>query len=760
MPLAPLKDPWQQVPIVDNESDEHERSASSNDETTTEEDNNHESDTIDPAVVSEFEVKDITKEGCEKASSDQFDLLRVLGQGSFGKVFLVRKIRGQDAGSLYAMKVLRKATLKVRDRIRTKMERNILADVEHPFIVRLHYAFQTEGKLYLILDFLRGGDLFTRLSKEIMFTEEDVKFYLAELALALEHLHSLGIIYRDLKPENLLLDSDGHIAVTDFGLSKENLEDKAYSFCGTVEYMAPEVVSRKGHSFAADWWSFGVLMFEMLTGQLPFQGTNRKETMTQILKAKLGMPEYLSLEAQSLLRGLFKRNPVNRLCSGPNGIDDLFQHAFFTTIDWDKLKQKLQDPPFKPTVVNDEAFYFDPSFTSKTPKDSPGVPPSAAAHELFRGFSYVAPGLLLDGQSTDTVIAGPDKTGLASNGLDLTGLNVKTSRITLEYELKEEIGRGSYSVCRRCIHRSSRVDFAVKIIEKSKRDCREEIEILLRHGQHPNIISLRDTFEDSQHVYLVTELMNGGELLDKILKQKFFSEKEARCVMEVVTSVVKYLHVNGVVHRDLKPANILYADDGGDPSTLRIIDFGFAKQLRADNGLLTTPCYTANFVAPEVLKRQGYDAACDVWSLGVLLYIMLSGTTPFANSGGDDPKAILKRIGEGHMGLGFESGNWRSVSSSAKDLIRLMLDVEPQKRPTAAQILAHPWMTSPNPLSTQLVVGTKVQDVKGAISATFDALRHTNLVTPALGNIGQSDLARRRRKSKTFKDDEVDQKLI
>jgi p90 ribosomal S6 kinase len=202
MPLAPLKDPWQQVPVVDDESDEHERSTSSTDETsTTEEDGNHQSDSLPDPVVSEFDVTDVTKEGCEKASSDQFDLLRVLGQGSFGKVFLVRKIRGQDAGSLYAMKVLKKATLKVRDRIRTKMERNILADVEHPFIVRLHYAFQTEGKLYLILDFLRGGDLFTRLSKEIMFTEEDVKFYLAELALALEHLHSLGIIYRDLKPE-------------------------------------------------------------------------------------------------------------------------------------------------------------------------------------------------------------------------------------------------------------------------------------------------------------------------------------------------------------------------------------------------------------------------------------------------------------------------------------------------------------------------------------------------------------------------------
>ncbi|KAG1714895.1 Ribosomal protein S6 kinase alpha-2 [Nymphon striatum] len=154
--------------------------------------------------TTEIEVTNVTREGHDKADPSQFELLKVLGQGSFGKVFLVRKIYGTDIGTLYAMKVLRKATLKVRDRLRTKMERNILAEVSHPFVVRLHYAFQTEGKLYLILDFLRGGDLFTRLSKEVMFTEEDVKFYLAELALALDHLHGLGIIYRDLKPEKFV----------------------------------------------------------------------------------------------------------------------------------------------------------------------------------------------------------------------------------------------------------------------------------------------------------------------------------------------------------------------------------------------------------------------------------------------------------------------------------------------------------------------------------------------------------------------------
>uniref|UniRef100_A0A8U7NZC2 non-specific serine/threonine protein kinase n=1 Tax=Corvus moneduloides TaxID=1196302 RepID=A0A8U7NZC2_CORMO len=513
------------------------------------------------------------------------------------QVFLVKKISGSDARQLYAMKVLKKATLKVRDRVRTKMERDILVEVNHPFIVKLHYAFQTEGKLYLILDFLRGGDLFTRLSKEVMFTEDDVKFYLAELALALDHLHSLGIIYRDLKPENILLDEEGHIKLTDFGLSKESIdhEKKAYSFCGTVEYMAPEVVNRRGHTQSADWWSFGVLMFEMLTGTLPFQGKDRKETMTMILKAKLGMPQFLSLEAQSLLRMLFKRNPANRLGAGPDGVEEIKRHAFFSKIDWNKLYRREIHPPFKPATGRPEdTFYFDPEFTAKTPKDSPGIPPSANAHQLFRGFSFVAIASDDESQAMQTVGVHSIVQQLHRNSIQFTD----------GYEVKEDIGVGSYSVCKRCIHKASNMEYAVKIIDKSKRDPTEEIEILLRYGQHPNIITLKDVYDDGKYVYVVTELMKGGELLDKILRQKFFSEREASAVLFTITKTVEYLHTQGVVHRDLKPSNILYVDESGNPESIRICDFGFAKQLRAENGLLMTPCYTANFVAPEDLVSK------------------------------------------------------------------------------------------------------------------------------------------------------------
>lgn len=678
----------------------------------------------------------------DKLDPSYFDLLKVLGQGSFGKVFLVRKNKGADTGKLYAMKVLKKATLKVRDRVRTKMERNILADLEHPFIVKLYYAFQTEGKLYLILEFLRGGDLFTRLSKEVMFTEEDVKLYLAELALALNHLHLQGIIYRDLKPENILLDIDGHIKLTDFGLSKESIiddQDKAFSFCGTVEYMAPEVINRKGHDTTADWWSYGVLMYEMLTGVLPFQSDNRKDTMGKILKAKLSMPQYLSSDAQQLLRCLFKRNPLNRLGHGADGIENIKKHAFFANINWFKLLIKQVSPPFKPTLnrLGDEAHNFDQAYTSKTPKDSPGVPPSANAHELFRGFSYVAPTLISE------VLM--DKQNVYNTKAVSSIRGVRCNNFGDDYDIKEELGSGSFSKCYRCIHKVTGSEWAVKVIDPAKKDPYEEIEVLSRCWDHPNIVQLKNIYDNKFRVYIVTEILKGGELLDRLLEKKFFSEWEASNILYVLARTVHYLHTKGVVHRDLKPSNILYSEVRGAPDSLKICDFGFAKQLKADNGLLMTPCYTANFVAPEVLKKKGYDEACDVWSLGVLLYTMLSGNAPYAIAPSDTPGQIVSRISESRLRM--SGANWDEVSREGKDVVTKMLNVDPAQRITLHQLLTHRWILDRDQLShTRLQPkSSNLYNIKEAMKATFRAINLSP--TPSLAPVGTSRLAQRRGKS-------------
>ncbi|KAG9351841.1 hypothetical protein JZ751_023092 [Albula glossodonta] len=304
-----------------------------------------------------FEIsEDSVNKGTEQIRPECFELLRVLGKGGYGKVFQVRKVSGATSGKIFAMKVLKKAMIvrNAKDTAHTKAERNILEEVKHPFIVDLIYAFQTGGKLYLILEYLSGD------------------FYLAEISMALGHLHQKGIIYRDLKPENIMLNNHGHVKLTDFGLCKESIHDGTvtHTFCGTIEYMAPEILMRSGHNRAVDWWSLGALMYDMLTGAPPFTGENRKKTIDKILKCKLNLPPYLTQEARDLLKKLLKRNASLRLGAGPGDATEVQQSA-------------------------DDVSQFDSKFTSQTPVDSPDDSTlSESANQVFLGFTYVAPSVL------------------------------------------------------------------------------------------------------------------------------------------------------------------------------------------------------------------------------------------------------------------------------------------------------------------------------------------------------------------------------
>uniref|UniRef100_A0A8C4PWH6 Ribosomal protein S6 kinase n=2 Tax=Eptatretus burgeri TaxID=7764 RepID=A0A8C4PWH6_EPTBU len=355
----------------------------------------------DREVCESFELTDnFVNRDPEMTGPECFQLLRVLGKGAFGKVFQVRKTTGSDNGKIFAMKVLRKATIvrNAKGTAHTKAERNILEGIKHPFIVDLVYAFQTGGKLYLILEYLSGGELFMQLEKEGVFLEDTACFYLAEITLALGHLHSHGIIYRDLKPENVMLNGQGHIKLTDFGLCKESIHDEAvtHTFCGTIEYMAPEILTRRGHNRAVDWWSLGTLLYDMMTGAPPFTSRNRKKTTEKILNAKLRLPPYITPHACDLLKKLLKRNPVKRLGGGANDAQEVQAHPFFKHICWFELQERKLQPPFKPCLQSeDDASQFDSKFTKQTPLDSPeGAAISSSANEAFLGFTYVAPSVL------------------------------------------------------------------------------------------------------------------------------------------------------------------------------------------------------------------------------------------------------------------------------------------------------------------------------------------------------------------------------
>ncbi|KAK0078736.1 hypothetical protein PV325_002138 [Microctonus aethiopoides] len=365
-----------------------------------------ESEGVETVAISEQNVN----LGRERAGPQDFELCKVIGKGGYGKVFQVRKITGNDAGTIFAMKVLRKASIirNQKDTAHTKAERNILEAVKHPFIVDLMYAFQTGGKLYLILEYMCGGELFRHLNDEGIFLEETTCFYLSEIILAIQHLHQQGIIYRDLKPENILLDGDGHIKLTDFGLCKEHIQEGSvtHTFCGTIEYMAPEILTRSGHGKAVDWWSLGTLMYDMLTGSPPFTSDNRKETVKKILKGKLNLPPYLTHDACDLIRKLLRRKVDQRLGSAPSDAEQVKNHLFFRHISWcDVISRKLE-PPFRPTLTSeDDVSQFDKKFTNSAPIDSPPeYTLSESANRVFQGFTYVAPSILEDMYTAPRVV--------------------------------------------------------------------------------------------------------------------------------------------------------------------------------------------------------------------------------------------------------------------------------------------------------------------------------------------------------------------
>jgi len=291
-----------------------------------------------------------------KLTPQDFEMQNVIGQGAFGKVFLVTK---RDSGEVFAMKVMRKDKILERDHGEyIKAEREVLTAVVHPYIVTLQYSFQTSSKIYLLLDFINGGHLFFQLFREGIFTEDLARLYTAEIVLAITHLHKCGFVHRDLKPENILLDSEGHVKVTDFGLAKKNVDDdtgRTNSYIGTVEYMAPEIITGSGHGKSVDWWSVGILLYEMLAGVPPFRAKTQAALKKQIISGKLKFPKYLSSQALNILKALLNRDVKKRLGYGQNGSEDVMKHQFFKSIHWGRLENRDVISPFRPQVASNRS---------------------------------------------------------------------------------------------------------------------------------------------------------------------------------------------------------------------------------------------------------------------------------------------------------------------------------------------------------------------------------------------------------------------
>ncbi|ERL89180.1 hypothetical protein D910_06554 [Dendroctonus ponderosae] len=341
-------------------------------------------------------------------SLKDFELIRVIGRGSYAKVLMVEL---KKTKRIYAMKVIKKALVADDEDIDwVQTEKHVFETASnHPFLVGLHSCFQTPSRLFFVVEFVKGGDMMFHMQRQRKLHEEHAKFYAAEISLALNFLHCKGIIYRDLKLDNVLLDHEGHIKLTDYGMCKEGIRlgDTTSTFCGTPNYIAPELLRGEDYGFSVDWWALGVLLYEMLAGRSPFDMAGASENPDQntedylfqvILEKTIRIPRFLSVKAANVLKGFLNKNPLERLgCGSIDPFSEITNHQFFRSINWELLELKQVPPPFKPRLDSDrDLTNFPPEFTDEPVHLTPDDPRIIARIDQseFEGFEYVNPLLM------------------------------------------------------------------------------------------------------------------------------------------------------------------------------------------------------------------------------------------------------------------------------------------------------------------------------------------------------------------------------
>ncbi|KAK6622713.1 hypothetical protein RUM43_008556 [Polyplax serrata] len=548
-----------------------------------------------------------------------------------------------------------------------------------------------------------------------------------------------------------------------------NLALSLYVNIGIYEIQRVFDVSRlkfqnKSGQMAVDWWSVGVLTYELLTGASPFtvegERNTQQEISRRILNVNPPMPPGFSPEVADFISKLLVKNPRKRLGGGEEDAEELKRHQFFAGTDWSELARKNIPAPFVPKISNElDVSNFSEEFTKMTPTDSPAiVPPNY--DKIFKGYSYVAPSVLFsENVVSEDIFRIADRRPSLAN---LIAEKFKDSPFFQNYEinLKEGIlGDGSFSVCRKCTHRRTGQEYAVKIVTR-RLDCTHEINLLRTCQGHPNIVNLHEVYFDEAHTYIVLELLRGGELLERIRKKDRFTESEASQIMRKLVSAVSFMHSHGVVHRDLKPENLLFTDES-DSAEIKIVDFGFARKHEEES--MHTPCFTLQYAAPEVLKQafnreeDGYDENCDLWSLGVILYTMLSGRVPFhARSRDDSAAAVMCRIKGGEFN--FHDEAWGPVSNQAKSLTKGLLTVDPKQRLQMKDLLCNEWLQGSNtsvypttPLMTPdvLTTGSSARSAEIGVKKTFKAFHQAHKEGFRLQDVVNAKLAQRRRMKKS-----------
>lgn len=321
----------------------------------------------------------------ENSTADMYQMIDTVGTGTFG---IVRLCRLEGVDRPFSMKILSKAQLlRLNQEIHIMHERQILGRVQHPFIVNLHRTFQTKNLLYMLMEFIPGGEVFYHLRRANRYRQSTAMFYAAQIVQVLDYLHGMEIAYRDLKPENLLIAANGYIRVVDFGFAKHLPSGtKSWTMCGTPEYLAPEIITANGHCLEVDWWALGIFLYEMLVGYTPFFDDNQCEVYTKVLAGKILFPPSFDSIAKDIVRRLLIPDPAARFGCLLRGAEDVMKHKFFRGLDWNQLYQEAIPPPFIPKLKDE----WDCCFFETYPEDECALPPSGPLTDeqqaLFKDF--------------------------------------------------------------------------------------------------------------------------------------------------------------------------------------------------------------------------------------------------------------------------------------------------------------------------------------------------------------------------------------
>ncbi|CBN74237.1 Myosin light chain kinase (MLCK) [Ectocarpus siliculosus] len=625
--------------------------------------------------VGDFEAKNFYR---------YFSLGDQLGQGASGKVFKgTIKKKGKGGGKmLCAIKRVRKFHLKERKKQALFREVQILRGLDHPNIVKIYQFYPKDtGYYYVVMEFLLGGELFDHVVKKDTYNEREARDVCKQLVDAMGYIHSRGIVHRDLRPGNLLLaaqgaGASGSLKIADFGKAMSVREGPVTTNGGAPEFVAPEVLLGKPHDTSPDMWSIGLIAFMLLSGAHPFFEPDTTKMFIRVAAAD-------------------------------------YQ---FKPTEWRNISGEAQD-----FISNLLVVATTKRLTAEQAKSHPWLLASAESLEARD---------LCDNLQTFKVfnakrkLRATMKTVLAARRMFSW---LPTDEFSKAYQLGNMLGEGAYGMVFKATpalpaslseeedgaddgSAAAPREYAVKRIKREGLSDQEEQEVIaeaniMRELDHPNLVSIYDFYQDDpKFFYMVLELMEGGELFDRIVQKQYYNEAEARDVCLTFLEAMKYTHGQGVVHRDLKPENLLLASKSDD-SSIRLADFGFAVSVL--DGYVTDQCGTPGYVAPEILRSRPYGTSVDMWSIGVIIYIILAGYPPFHD---EDQNRLYRKIKAGHYR--FDPEYWNDVSSEAKDLIRKLLTVDPTRRLTAAEACEHPWLSTARGNLTQHDLGAGLEKLK------------------------------------------------